>query len=128
MYDGDDKAYTDGLRAVAQKIVETGVTSCVPRARTHSFGAEIVDPASFRQSSYVRIYLADVYVAIIGKRRIDAREDPLPQHTLTSAPIFLPDLCEPPGLARRRPLLEPRQARGTHASFSPHGTRRIYVV
>ncbi|KAJ6491837.1 carbohydrate esterase family 9 protein [Mycena vitilis] len=30
VYDGDDKAYKDGMKLVAEKIVETGVTSLVP--------------------------------------------------------------------------------------------------
>lgn len=30
VYDGDDEAYRQGMKTVAEKIVETGVTSCVP--------------------------------------------------------------------------------------------------
>ena len=29
VYEGDDEAYSSGLKTVAEKIVETGVTSCV---------------------------------------------------------------------------------------------------
>ena len=29
VYEGDDEAYLSGLKTVAEKIVETGVTSCV---------------------------------------------------------------------------------------------------
>lgn len=30
IYDGDDQRYRDGLKLVAQRIVETGVTALVP--------------------------------------------------------------------------------------------------
>lgn len=29
VYDGDDKTYKEGLKMIAERIVETGVTSCV---------------------------------------------------------------------------------------------------
>lgn len=63
VYEGDDQTYRDGLKLVAERIVETGVTACVVRLLSsfllpYSFVDSQFGPHDYRKFPVLPISLA----------------------------------------------------------------------
>jgi hypothetical protein len=91
VYDGNDAAYRDGLRLVAEKIVETGVTACVYLAVLFWVPILTLDlqPCSDSDRMSVSSRSSPPVITVI----LDPREILVPQTFTPPSPILYTNLC-----------------------------------